>query len=256
MNFSLKSQVNRLVILLVVIFLLAHLFFLVLDTTLDEAIQWLGFPSSIGLLFERPWTIFSHFLIHLNFAHLMLNVALIYSMGHWLEEEKGSNYFLKIFGMGILAGMFCYTLSGQLAWTQDRFLLGGSAGTMAVMGAIWALQPKRKISFFGILIIEVAWLVVIVVLIDLIGIRQGWNVGGHLAHWGGLLLGYACGKWSMKGREFTQGHVHRRPKTDEEFNSERLEREKKLNAILDKISRSGFDSLTSKEKDFLNQQSR
>jgi membrane associated rhomboid family serine protease len=256
MNVSLKSDVNRLVIFLVALFFLTHLFLLFFDTNWDEAIQWVGYPSVFKNFLIRPWTLVTHFLIHLNFAHLMLNLILLYSMGHWLEELKGGRYFYKIFFLGIFAGVLCYAFSGQMGWTQDRYLLGGSAGAMSVMGCILALQPKRKMNFFGVFIIEVTWLVVIVVLIDLIGIRQGWNVGGHLAHWGGLFMGFGIAKWTSEKKPYTDIYHHRRPKTDDEFNHERVERENKLNAILDKINRSGFDSLTSSEKDFLNQQSR
>jgi membrane associated rhomboid family serine protease len=158
--------------------------------------------------------------------------------------------------LGALAGVVCYAISGQWNGTIDRFLIGSSAGAMSVMGALLALQPKRKVNFFGVLIIDVTWLVVFIVLIDLIGIRQGWNIGGHLAHWGGLLVGFLAGKWGKEKKENRHLYQHRRPKSDDQFNEERLEKERKLNAILDKINRSGFDSLSKSEKDFLNQQSR
>ena len=100
------------------------------------------------------------------------------------------------------------------------------------------------------------WLALIFLVIDLIGVRQGWNVGGHFAHWGGLLAGFVAMKiWSKSDSDVVQ-YNHRRPKTDEQFNTERLHREEKLNAILDKIGRSGFDSLTQSEKNFLEEQSK
>ncbi len=119
-----------------------------------------------------------------------------------------------------------------------------------------AWDSKRKVNLGGVLIVEVLWLALIFVFIDLIGVRQGWNVGGHFAHWGGLLAGFLVMKfWSSTGSK-NEVYQHRRPKTDEQFNTERLQKEEKLNAILDKIGRSGFESLTTAEKNFLEEQSK
>jgi membrane associated rhomboid family serine protease len=255
MNFSLQSYVNRLVLLLSVVFIAVQLFLLSSDTIAERLIGWVGLPSSVSYWSNQPWVIFTHFLIHLNLGHLLLNIAVLYTLGHWVEEEKGRLYFLKVFLFGVLGGILCYAVSGLWNGTSDRFLIGSSAGAMSVMGALLALQPKRKVNFFGVLIIEITWLVVFVVIIDLIGIRQGWNIGGHLAHWGGLLVGFLACKWGHEKKLNSHLHQHRRPKTDDQFNQERLEKEQRLNAILDKINRSGFDSLSKGEKDFLNQQS-
>ena len=46
-------------------------------------------------------------------------------------------------------------------------------------------------------------------------------------------------------------HHHSRPKTDDEYNAERAGRQKKIDEILDKIGRSGYESLSQSEKDFL-----
>ena len=67
---------------------------------------------------------------------------------------------------------------------------------------------------------------------------------------------YILRERGQEKKEHRHLYQHRRPKTDDQFNEERLEKERKLNAILDKINRSGFDSLSKSEKDFLNQQSR
>ncbi len=256
MNFSFHSYVNRLVILLTIVFFVFQFFLLYSDTIPEIAVGWVGLPSSIGDWSSQPWSILTHFLIHLNLGHFLLNVTVLYTLGHWVEENRGGFYFVKVFFIGVFAGVISYAISGEWNGTNDRFLVGSSAGAMSVMGALLALQPNRKVNFFGVFIISIGWLVVFVVLIDLIGIRQGWNIGGHLAHWGGLLVGFLLGKWGGEKKRSGNIYQHRRPKTDDEFNEEKLQKKRKLNAILDKINRSGFDSLSKSEKDFLNQQSR
>jgi membrane associated rhomboid family serine protease len=256
MNFSFHSYVNRLVILLGIVFFVFQFFLLYSDTSAEIGVTTVGLPSSIEEWSSHPWSIFTHFLVHLNLGHFLLNVTILYTLGHWVEEHRGGLYFVKVFLLGVLAGVICYAISGEWNGTNDRFLVGSSAGAMSVMGALLALQPNRKVNFFGVFIISIGWLVVFVVLIDLIGIRQGWNIGGHLAHWGGLLVGFLMVKWGRNEKRNGAAYQHRRPKTDEQFNAEKLDKERRLNAILDKINRSGFDSLSKSEKDFLNQQSR
>lgn len=258
MNFSLRFQVNRWIAAITAVFVIFHFGLLFFDTTSERLIEWLGFPISLSTGLEHPWSIVTHFFIHMSLGHLLLNAMVLYSIGHWVEEEKGGRYVNQLILAGAIMGLVFYVLSGILQDGQNRFLVGSSAGAMAVMGALLAIQPKRKVNFFGVVIIEVTWLVVFVVLIDLIGIRQGWNVGGHLAHWGGLAVGYAFAKFGREGKKRSTNDVivHRRPKTDDEFNEERLLKERKLNAILDKINRSGFDSLSQSEKDFLKEQSK
>ncbi len=259
MNFLMRFQVNRWIAAFTVVFVIFHFGLLFFDTTSDRLISWFGFPTSLSIGLEHPWSIVTHFFIHVSLGHLLLNAMVLYSLGHRVEEEMGGRYVNQLILAGALMGLVCYVLSGFLQDGHDRFLVGSSAGAMAVMGALLAIQPKRKVSFFGVVIIEVTWLVIFVVLIDLIGIRQGWNVGGHLAHWGGLLMGYAFAK-SVGSKEGVKKKgntiVHRRPKTDDEFNEERIIKERRLNAILDKINRSGFDSLTLSEKEFLKEQSK
>lgn len=256
MNYNLHSSVNRLVISIVVFFILFQCSILIFNTTIDSAIQWVGFSSDFEKNVSHPWVVLTHFIFHLNIAHCLMNVLIIYSIGHFVEEERGGKAVLMIFGFGVLFGLFAYVLSGYFSWTEDRYLIGSSAGAMSLLGALLALQPSRKISIFGVVIVEVKWLVIFIVLIDLIGIRQGWNIGGHLAHWGGLLVGFLFSKYRKDGKAYRQSVQHKRPKTDEQFNTEKLEKERRLNAILDKIGRSGFDSLSKSEKEFLNQQSK
>lgn len=258
MNFSLRFQVNRWIVVFIAVFVFFQCALLFFNATYEQLMSLFGFPSDLNSWLKSPWSVITHFFVHVSLGHLLLNAIVLYSLGHWVEEEKGGSYVNKLILSGALMGLVCYAFTGFLQDSHDRYLVGSSAGAMAVMGALLAIQPRRKVSFFGVVIIEVLWLVVFVVLIDLIGIRQGWNVGGHLAHWGGLLIGYLFAKYGVERKKSRNSDliIHRRPKTDDEFNEERLIKERRLNAILDKINRSGFDSLSKAEKDFLKEQSK
>lgn len=218
-------------------------------------LEMLALPSDFGDFIYGPWTLITHSFVHVHSGHLLVNLLGLYAFGVVFESQVGRRKWWLIYFSGLLMGAVFYWLSIQWYPFVNHFLLGNSASVMCIVGAMVALDRKRKINLWGVLILEVMWLAIIFVLIDLIGVRQGWNIGGHFAHWGGLLAGYLIMKWWRREQSISLGTSHRRPKTDEQFNTERVQREEKLNAILDKIGRSGFDSLSVSEKKFLEEQS-
>jgi membrane associated rhomboid family serine protease len=185
-----------------------------------------------------------------------VNLLGLYAFGVLFEAQVGRKRWWYIYSIGMVMGAIFYWLSIQWYPYVNHYLVGHSASTMSIVGAMLSWDRKKKVNLLGVVILEVFWLALVFVLIDLIGVRQGWNVGGHFAHWGGLLAGFIAMKiWSKSDSNVVQ-YNHRRPKTDEQFNTERLQREEKLNTILDKIGRSGFDSLSQSEKNFLEEQSK
>jgi hypothetical protein len=115
------------------------------------------------------------------------------------------------------------------------------------------------------------WLAAILVLLDLASVRSGVNSGGHIGHIGGALFGFIYARQLQKGKDmgrwldnfltrlrslFTRKKMYvasnnARPKSDEQFNLEKKARQKRIDEILDRISRSGYDGLSREEKDFL-----
>lgn len=217
-------------------------------------VNFLGLPANMVLWKQAPWKLVTHLFVHVHFAHFFLNLLVLYFIGRELENGVGKKKWWLTYGLGTLGGAFFYVLASGFLHLQDRVLIGNSAANMALVFALFAIDRKKRINFFGVLILEMRWVALVLLLFDLIGIRQGWNAGGHWAHFGGGLMGWAF--WYFNSSSTTPAvNKHRRPKTDEEFNNERAEREKRLNDILDKINRSGYDSLSSKEKSFLKDQS-
>jgi membrane associated rhomboid family serine protease len=252
---SATYQVIAISVLIWLIILLAQVFGNAVEVT-DFVLNYLALPADFSTFIQRPWTLISHSFVHVHTGHLLVNLLGLYAFGVMFEAQAGKRKWWWIYGVGMIMGAVFYWLSIQWYPYVNHYLLGHSASTMCIVGAMVAWDSKRKVNLGGVLIVEVLWLALIFVFIDLIGVRQGWNVGGHFAHWGGLLAGFLVMKfWSSTGSKNEVYH-HRRPKTDEQFNTERLQKEEKLNAILDKIGRSGFESLTSAEKNFLEEQSK
>jgi len=178
--------------------------------------------------------------------------------------------------MGILAGglfyLFVYNVLPQSMVISVGALVGASAGVNALLIFICAYMPQREARFFTISI-KLWHIGVAIVVFDVLGLF-GSNQGGKVAHLGGSLLGYLYAKQLLKGKDIGIGFgkymdafsslfkpksnlktVHRNKKkpfvghNKDEFNE--FNSQKKIDLILDKISKSGYESLSKEEKEFL-----
>tara|TARA_B110000971_G_scaffold164890_1_gene168801 strand:- start:838 stop:1299 length:462 start_codon:yes stop_codon:yes gene_type:complete len=146
--------------------------------------------------------------------------------------------------------------------------MGASASVLAVLFAVATYVPNYKINLPFIGSIPIKYLAIASVFIDIISIPES-NPGGHIAHLGGALFGVYFISRLKKGKDlsipfynlvdsiaslFKKKHlktVHKRTKTDDEFRAEKAGRSELINTILDKIAKSGYDSLSAKEKEYL-----
>ena len=132
-------------------------------------------------------------------------------------------------------------------------MIGASAGVMSVLFYLASYSPQMgiRIFFFDIKIIYIA---LFLFFYDIIQIPLN-NSGGHIAHIGGAIWGYYYCISNNKGEDFTQ-FIFNIFKTTKKKNTKASQNnnnfdQKKIDSILDKISDSGYDSLTKKEKEYL-----
>lgn len=228
--------------------------------------------SSIELMQERPWSLLTHMFAHIQPGHLIFNLIALYSMGRLFTMMVLPRKIWAVYILGGLCGylLFVFTYAGSsiLNAGRDHAILGASASVMAIITATAIIQPRRIVYLFNAVRMELAWLAIILAVLDLASIRNGINSGGHIGHLGGALFGLCFGLLERAGiRSFRDirtllskitkrsnlrvVHSHTRPKTDDEYNEERADRQKKIDELLDKIGRSGYESLSQSEKDFL-----
>ena len=134
------------------------------------------------------------------------------------------------------------------------------------MVAIATYSPNYRIHLPFIGGVKLKQIVIAGILLDILSIPNG-NAGGHIAHLGGALFGYIYIKQLKKGNDLSKRFsnfidralntfkpksklktVHRRSKSDYEFNSEKTAKQKEIDKILEKIAKSGYDSLSKEEK--------
>ncbi|MEZ2338112.1 rhomboid family intramembrane serine protease [Mucilaginibacter sp. RCC_168] len=229
------------------------------------AIEYLRMPASFPKLLAHFWTPITYMFMHDGVLHILFNMLWLYWMGQIFEEYLGNKRTIGLYIMGGLAGALFYLLAYNLlpAFTSlhaadSALIVGASASVMAIVVATATLLPNYTISLILFGPVKLKWLVFVILVIDFLGV-VGPNAGGEIAHLGGALLGFVYIKQLQKGHDWigSIGNLFKaRPKLKvaaKNFNKNSPEypRQDEIDRILDKISQSGYDSLTKQEKEIL-----
>ena len=267
----------KIIVLNAIIFFAVYLgsFFFQMDA--GQFTSWFILPEDLASLLLQPWSLITYSFLHFGFWHLFWNMIILYWFGAYVINLFQEKRFLTIYLLGAICGGLLYVIAYNFfpvfSNTNGR-LLGASASVRAIMIFIAAYTPHTQIRifFFKVKLWQIG---VFVVLLDLIQLPGSGNAGGLIAHLGGALFGYVyaiqlakgndLGKWlenlmsgvgslfKPKGKKpFKKVHRTTQPRSHRSMKTElKDEHQKKVDAILDKIGNSGYDSLTKAEKDFL-----
>jgi membrane associated rhomboid family serine protease len=282
--FSQGSGLSLLILANIVIWALIQVmkvFLFFLNVKVDAAtlvMPFLALPASVPLLCTRPWTIVTYMFLHTEFWHILFNMLWLYWFGRIFLEFLSSRRLILIYFLGGIAGGLVYVFAFNVfpvftKMVPFAFALGASASVMAIVTAVSFYVPDYTIQLFLIGRIRILYLAIILFVFDFFMIPSG-NPGGHLAHIGGALFGFGYIQFlkmfvkSAPGRpwfwisSFFKNFRSRkkssaapdntaRPLSDEEYNFKKKENQKRIDEILEKISKGGYDSLTKTEKEFL-----
>lgn len=235
-----------------------------------------------GFIYQ-PWTLFTSIFAHIDFFHILFNMIFLYFSGKIFEQMFDRKRLLYTYILGGIAGSLLEILAHAILpalMGKDVQVVGASGSIMAIFVALAFYQPQMKIMLFGIFPVRLIIIAGLYLLSDFF--RLGTDDGiAHFAHLGGAIFGIASiqnihssgnvvnffqGLTDKLLRLFSknkkpkfkvkQGGRTTQFKTDEEYNMNAKQRQEEINRILDKISKSGYESLTKKEKDFLFNQSK
>ena len=282
--FKQGSIITRLIYINIAVFLTVRIV-MVLFTLFKvdfQLLEWLALPSSIGVLVTRPWTLITYMFLHYNFIHILFNLLWLYWFGKiflmYFDEKK----LLGTYFIGGLAGGILYIAAYNIFpafenIAQSGILLGASASIIAIVVASAVYAPNYSMHLFPISAlfgpIKIIWIAAVSVLIYFLGIT-GNNAGGNIAHMGGALWGFLYISQLKKGNDFMgkfnnwlfsiESFFRKKSKmrvsyrrastqkmTDWEYNKKKKAEKENINEILDKIGKSGYESLTKKEKEIL-----
>jgi membrane associated rhomboid family serine protease len=228
-----------------------------------------------------PWQLVTYQFMHANFPHLLYNMFGLWMFGMEVEHVWGSRRFLGFYLLcGVAAGISQLILAPLLEPTSVISITGAGIPTVGASGAVYAVLvafammfPDRYIFIYFLLPIKAKYLIVALIAFGVLSIGDQGAVA-NLAHLGGAAAGFVYViylsrrfpfqgtveriGWWMNTRRYRRKEepyqevvdakvfdINERPKTEQELN------QMKIDEILDKISRDGYQGLTEEEKKIL-----
>lgn len=221
-------------------------------------VNWFTIDATLSEFILKPWSILTYGFIHGSFSHIFWNMLILYYFGNILKNIFGEKLILNLFLSGIVAGGLTYLISYNLFPVfkgVNSVMIGASAGVMSVLFFLAAYDPQYRIRiiFFDIKILYIA---LFLFFYDIIQIPLN-NSGGHIAHIGGALWGYYYSVKYNNGSDLVNSilsYFKKNPNNKTSVKSKKDNKnfdQNKIDEILDKISDSGYDSLTKSEKEYL-----
>jgi len=233
--------------------------------------SWLVLPSSLQEFVIKPWTLVTYFFMHAGFFHILFNMLFLYWFGRIINEFLGNEKVVNLYVLGGLAGGLFYMLIYNILpifseAVNFSYMIGASAGVYAVVVGAATFMPDYAISLILIGPVRIKYIALFFVVLSIIQMPQG-NAGGELAHLAGAAIGFIFIKQLRKGNDmgkpinqffrFVKSLFKKQPKVKVTYSSSNRRtanrrmyksNQEEIDAILDKISESGYDSLTKEEK--------
>lgn len=240
--------------------------------------------SGLEQFVYKPWGLVTSIFSHFEFLHFILNMLFLYVSGRMFLQFFSARRLLHVYVIGgIVGGLFELLAHAAFSGLSDRAVVVGASGSiMAIFIALAFYRPSLRISLYGLFEVPLILLAGIYLLSNLVSLGSNDNVA-HFSHIGGALVGILSVQnlhassniinWSESMVQRLQALFSRllnpkaklrvqkggwpgSVKSDEQYNMEAKERQKRIDAILDKISKSGYESLSKAEKEFLFSQSK
>ena len=279
LTFRNGSNLTRLIYINIVVFILlsivAGIGFLLNNQEISgKALDLFSVPASFNALLLRPWTLITYMFTHKDIWHILFNMLWLYWFGRIFLEYLDERKLVAVYLLGGISGAMVYILSFNIfpAFTgvvADSVAIGASASVMAIVIAIAAYVPDYTIQLFLFGRIKIKYMALAIFILTSI-MDFSVNSGGKLAHIGGAFFGYFYIINLRHGHDIGKGFnriidffatifkprkklkvTYKKVATEYDYNKIRVEHQKRINNILDKISKGGYESLTKEEKEAL-----
>lgn len=277
-RFQQFNVAEKLIIFNVIFFvlpLLINTFLFLFKIPIDSYTVWFELSSSFSDLVFKPWTLITYSFLHSGFFHLFFNMYIFLFTSRLFLNLFKSNSLINIYFLGVVFGglLFLFSYNFFPAFENSKpYMIGSSAGVMSLLIFMSTYSPNLEVRLI-IFNIKLLYIGIAFMMLDVIQIPYG-NAGGHIAHLGGALLGFIYANNLKKGIDIglpvertisklfnlfqlnkSKMNVAFKNKSKKKFSGPNddnsKKHQKKIDEILDKISSSGYDSLSKKEKDFL-----
>mgnify|MGYP001361529160 FL=1 len=262
---------EQLIIINTVVFLLNGLLSLLIPNGRFYILDFLSLSNDFWAVLVYPWTLLTYGFLHHSFSHLFFNMLVLYFLAQTFSNLYSPRMALKIYLLGVFSGAVFFSITSAFVPSLLNInapLVGASAGVRACIIFLCVYMPNKIVGIFNFRF-KLKYLGIAMVVLDLPGLLSE-NSGGTIAHIGGYVLGYFYANQLQKGREIggfldkildylsakqplKTVYKNRQKKytSSTQKNRSDFTHQKQIDLILDKISKSGYESLSKQEKDFL-----
>ena len=278
-SFKTGSTLTKLIYINLAVFLAVKIFGVItglfqLSGISGSMVYWLSVPADLQLLIGRFWSIFTYMFLHEGFIHILFNTLILFWFRRIFLQYLNEKQLLNVYLLGGLLGALLYILAFNAFPVFEKVLplsyaLGASASVMAIVIAISIYVPDYTIQLMFLGPVKLKYIAGFYFVLDILSIA-GENSGGHIAHLGGAFFGYLFISNLKKGRVSSKNTStssksfssffkrkpkmkvsHKKPVDDMEYNTQKIAKQEEIDKILDKIAKSGYDSLSKQEKEIL-----
>ncbi|WP_317899362.1 rhomboid family intramembrane serine protease [Aurantibacillus circumpalustris] len=259
-NFQKQGVLTQIIIINVAVFLTVNI---VGNVSHLNLLQYLALPIGAQVFLFKFWTLFTYMFTHAGLGHIFWNMVLFYFMSQVFFTIMGQKKLLYLYVMSGVSGGALMLILGLIFPEQFQYasLIGASAAVMGVGAVMAVYSPNYKVYLFGMFELSYKFFFLGVFVLNTI-IDLSENTGGKISHIGGTLFGLIYGYYLKQGIDLfnislkaKQKHnlkvVSRSGSYSESSASKKTSEEHTMDELLDKISKSGYDSLTKNEKDEL-----
>lgn len=238
--------------------------------------QYLELPAEPLRFLCQPWSLLTYMFMHAGVFHLLFNMLWLYWFGQLFLSIYSAKHLRGLYFLGGLCGGVLYMLSYNVfpffqTSLPFSYLLGASASVLAIVVATAVRAPEYPVTFLLLGSIRLKYVALMMVVTDLLFMTSG-NAGGHIAHLGGALAGWWFASGLQRGQDATawinlvfdrcsawlhRAQSPRRPQMnlhkggreqDYAYNARKKQQSEEIDRILDKLKKSGYNSLTTEEK--------
>tara|TARA_Y100000589_G_scaffold317656_1_gene344025 strand:- start:62 stop:931 length:870 start_codon:yes stop_codon:yes gene_type:complete len=224
-------------------------------------------PASFTTFITQPWSLISYFFLHLGFTHILWNMLFLYWFGKIIQDNIGNNAVISLYVLGgIIGGLSYMALFNIIPYYDNRIseslMLGASAGVFSIVAGSATLLPNYTFYLLFLGPVRIKYIALFYILLSFLDVT-GSNAGGEIAHLGGAMIGYLFIRQLQNGVNMGEGIINiinffnkeKNKKTEENYSPTEETKydisQDEIDKILDKISESGYSSLSKNEKEKL-----
>lgn len=273
-QYKIGGIANKMIYWNVGVFLLSIPLFYQFKLGVFDYPNWLAVSSDPKVVLTKPWTLLTYAFFHYGFLHLFFNMMVLNFTSRLFLTFFTQKQYFGLYVLSAIFASFCFVLSFYFL-NKNSSMVGASAAIMALLVATTTYQPLMEIRLLLIGNVKLWHITAVLLILDLLQI-QIENTGGHIAHLSGAFFGYIYIRLlqngtdlsrivnsvidfftsllsSNKSTRFKKVHVNPKKATVNRQSTivTKDKTQQQIDEILDKISKSGYDSLTNEEKQFL-----